>query len=302
MFNTPQKLIGMTALIVASATSPLQAQTTDRVECTLATHNNNTPGSKQLDDGKSFWFSWECKTDNWRVWALGYGYTRNSGFNEKTGITVGDRIDHAQISVLHKIWEFHNDLGQLEIFTGVWIQWTGNFGGANQQNTWHDEWPSALTKNQYNQRYSYQNTYETDRHVRSISGSTPDIRIHIEGNSKPLYGDEQYGISGYGTMDLQIPLNRKYDETALQVTTGVKVNIDRVTINLWGTTHLYRELPRSDVIQAAGNNPRNYLSVRVSGILWKWKGDDGITIVPYIQIQWTKQDNLQGTAWIKMTF
>ena len=34
---------------------------------------------------------------------MGYGYTRNSGFNEKTGITVGDRIDHAQISVLHKI-------------------------------------------------------------------------------------------------------------------------------------------------------------------------------------------------------
>jgi hypothetical protein len=67
MFNTPRKLIGMTAIVIAAATGSVQAQTTERVEFTLATHNNNTPGGKQLDDGKSFGFSGEYKSHHWII-------------------------------------------------------------------------------------------------------------------------------------------------------------------------------------------------------------------------------------------
>jgi hypothetical protein len=93
---------------------------------------------------------------------------------------------------------------------------------------------------------------------------------------------------------LQIPLN-KYGERALNISTGVRAEFNSISMELWGTLHLDRRLPRSDVIQRADNNPRNYLSAKISGKLWKW-------VESFIQIQWTKQDNLQGTAWIKMTF
>jgi hypothetical protein len=57
MINASRNLVGIATIAIALATSPLQAQTADRVEFIVATHNNNMPGSKQLDDGKSFGLS-----------------------------------------------------------------------------------------------------------------------------------------------------------------------------------------------------------------------------------------------------
>lgn len=302
MFNTSRKLVWMTAIVIASATGSIQAQTREWVECVMATHNNNTPRSKQLDDGKSFGLSWECKNHTWIIWARADGYTRNTKYDLTTGITDGDRIDHGQAYVLRSVAKIWTNTNTLDIYAGIWYQWTGELGGANLQNTWHDEWPSALTKNQYNQKYSFSNKYEVYRSGHPISWSTPDIRVHVEGNSVPFYWDGVYRLSGYGTMDAKIALNQKYGETAVQITAGIRAELNSVTIELWGTIHLYRELPRSDVIQAARNNPRSYLSARVSGILWKAKGDDGATIAPYIQIQWTKQDNLQGTLGLQISY
>jgi|GEM_PF-6291314 len=45
--------------------------------------------------------------------------------------------------------------------------------------------------------------------------------------------------------------------------------MDRIQAELSATTHIYRNLPASDTIRSAMNNPNNSMVARISADVWR---------------------------------
>jgi len=206
---------------------------------------------------------------------------------------------------MKKVWEVQRDVWKIVWFAGMGVQWIWNFGGSNIQNWWHENWPAALTTDKTGKRYSHGQTYEVWNDWKPVSGWTPDIRLRAEGKTEPLIWDEKYGVSLIWRMDAKIPLVQKYGETAITATAWIEAKMDRIQAELSATTHIYRNLPASDTIRSAMNNPNNSMVARISADVWRsWN----TTISPYIAVERSLDKNtpadskMRGMIWVKISF
>jgi hypothetical protein len=266
--------------------------------------NDDWPWKAQ-DNGKTFGFAWEYKTSDMIIWWKLDAYTKNTWFNEKTRMIQGTRIDHMEMYALKKVSEVRTNVGKIVGFAGAGIQGVGDFGGSGIQNWWHEKWPIALTADKSGKRYWHAQTYETWKDGKTISGWTPDLRFHAEWKTTPILWDEKYGVSLLWAIDAKIPIIHKYGETAITATAWVEAKLDRVKAELSATTHIYRDMPLSDVIRSAWNNPNNYMVAKMSVDVWRsWN----TTISPYIAVERSLDKNsldsnkMRGSIWVQINF
>ncbi len=205
---------------------------------------------------------------------------------------------------MKKVWEVQRDVWKIVWFAGMGVQWIWDFGGDKIQNKWHNIAPAAIFWWEQN-RYWHGQTYEVWKNWKPVSGWTPDIRLRAEGKTEPLIWDEKYWVSLTWRMDAKIPLVQKYGETAITATAWIEAKMDRVQAELSATTHIYRNLPASDTIRTAMNNPNNSMVARVSFDAWRsWN----TTISPYIAVERSLDKNTpadsktRGMIWVKISF
>lgn len=277
---------------------------TKKLSKTIDIATSNDDLARGDDDGKTFDFSAQYKDPSWTVGGTMTAYTQNTGWNPRNRTVTWRRIDHAEMYILKTVDNTKTRVGNIITRAGVGVQWIGNFGGSTIQNTWHKRWPIALTQSRHDgMRYGHAQVYERDHWWKKLQWWTPDVRLQVEGKTRPIFGNERYGASIFGKIDAKVPFVPKYGETAVKATAGVEAHLNRVTASAEVTTHLYRQLPSSQVIRSATNNPDTFATVRLSADVWKrWN----TTISPYASYsKWfwkNSKGSWQGTVWVRFEF
>jgi hypothetical protein len=270
---------------------------------TISTINDDGPW-KGKDDGKSFWFEVKYTSEDLKLWASLDGYTRNRGFDARKKLVFWDRIDHMKIYAIGKVWETQLQIGdrvwKITWWIGWWVQWIWDYGGQTIQTTWHEKWPANLTWG-----YNFANRYEVWRDKKKVSGITPDLRGSIE-SKITIAWEWSRRIDAVGNLDLTLPLDRRYGETAIKAGGRIEWHFDRVHGYVGADTHIYRTLPvASQVIAAAQNNPNTIIRAWASVDILKTKDT---TTSLFIDVargmeKWIPAKNqTQGTIGINVKF
>lgn len=282
--------------------------------CHIATSNDNWPWNGD-DNGKSFGFALGCQTGKVRVDASMNSYTNYiSKLSPEQTAFKWTRVDAASISGLYTVWTYDSwSTWTTRLALGWWVAGIGNMRGKDIQDKWHKDGPPAMTSTSW-RRYSHDESYEIEntglfnfynKNVKTLSWSSLILRARGEYESPILIWDAASGLSVFGSLDMTIPLRRKYAESNLLAEVWVHGQLARLKVDVSMNWYLYRELPLSSVIRAAKNNPDIYLKVRISADAWK---STDTTITPYVEVQRSldhkieKWSHFQWVAGVKVSF